>query len=250
MYLLSLFLGQARVTARHWRNAFFAGILLFVVGNGALVWALQFIDSGIVAMMIAFEPLVVVGFQWKMRGVKPGWNTLWGIVLGVFGMVLLVGQPNFVSDPNWMMALVAILLGIIAWAYISVWISEADMPKSTFQTAALQMLTGGAALLVIAVFTGDYKAFQFAEVTNRAWWSLAYLIIGGSILAFTAFNYLLKKVSTEKAVTNTYVNPVVALFLGWWLNSEVISNQSLLASVLLLGGVFLINSGLFRRKRK
>ena len=249
MYGIGRAMGQARVTAKHWRNATFAGFLLFVVGNGALVWALQYIDSGIVALMVAFEPLMVVGFQWKMQSRRPGWTTLFGIVLGIVGMGLLVGQPDFVSDPHWMYALIAIFIGMIGWAYVSVWLTEAEMPNSIFQTAALQMLTGGVILLVIAVFHGDMQAFRFAEVPPKAWWSLGYLILGGSILAFTAFNYLLKKVATEKVVTNTYVNPVVALFLGWWLNSEHISDQSLLASVLLLGGVVLINSRLLRRKK-
>ncbi|MBK8491362.1 MAG: EamA family transporter [Saprospirales bacterium] len=250
MYVIGRMAGQAKVTALHWRNALFAGILLFVIGNGALVWALQYIDSGIVALMVAFEPLMVVGFQWKMRGRKPGWDTLFGIMLGIIGMLLLVGQPEFVADPHWMTALIAIFIGMIGWAYVSVWLTEAEMPNSVFQTAALQMLTGGAVLLLIALLHGDIQAFHLAEVTNKAWWSLGYLIIGGSILAFTAFNFLLKKVATEKVVTNTYVNPVVALFLGWWLNKEHISNQSLLASILLLGGVILINSRLIRRKKK
>lgn len=250
MYVIGLAIGQAKVTRKHWRNAIFAGFLLFVVGNGALVWALQYIDSGIVALMVAFEPLMVVGFQWKMRGLRPGWKTLAGILLGIFGMALLVGQPDFVSDPHWVTALVAIFIGMIGWAYVSVWLTEAELPNSTFQSASLQMLAGGPILLIIAVFHGDFQAFHFAEVTAKAWWSLGYLTLGGSILAFTAFNFLLKKVATEKVVTNTYVNPVVALFLGWSLNSEHISNQSLMASVLLLGGVVLINSRLIRRRRK
>jgi drug/metabolite transporter (DMT)-like permease len=250
MYLIGRAVGQARVTRRHWRNAAWAGLMLFVIGNGAVVWALQYIESGIVALVVAFEPLIVVGFQWKMRGHKPGMNTLAGIALGVVGMILLVGQPEFVADANWMAAMGAIFVGMLAWAYISVWLADADLPNSTFQSAALQMLTGGVVLLAIALVHGDYQQFQLAQVTGRAWGSLAFLVVCGSILAFTAFNFLLKKVTTDKVVTNNYVNPVVALFLGWWLNHEAISAQSLIASVLLLGGVVLINTVRVRRVRR
>ncbi|MFZ2899665.1 MAG: EamA family transporter [Saprospiraceae bacterium] len=250
MYGIGMAMGQAKVTARHWRNATWAGIMLFVVGNGAVVWALQYIDSGIVALVVAFEPLIVVGFQWKMQGIKPGWNTLVGIALGVIGMVLLVGQPEFVADPHWMTAMAAIFLGMVAWAYISVWLSGADLPNSTFQSAALQMIPGGVILMAIALINGDMAEFSLAAVAPRSWWSLAFLVVCGSILAFTAFNYLLKKVPTDKVVTNTYVNPVVALLLGWWLNHEKISGQSVAASVLLLGGVVLINSGLLFGKEQ
>ena len=248
MYVIGMVFGQGKVSPKHWRNSIFAGILLFVIGNGALVWALQYIDSGIVALMVAFEPLIVVVFQWKLKGRKPGLDTMGGIALGIIGMALLVGQPEFVSDPHWMTAVVAIFFGLVSWAYISVWLADADLPNSVFQSAAMQMLSGGLILMAIALIAGDFPKFHFSEVPGKAWWSLAYLIVGGSVLAFTAYNYLVKKVSPEKAVTNTYVNPVVALFLGWWLNSEKISGQSLLASVLLLGGVFLINARLFLRK--
>lgn len=249
MYVLGMAFGQAKVTRQHWRNAFFAGFMLFVMGNGALVWALQYIDSGIVALIVAFEPLLVVILQWKMKARKPGLLTIGGIFLGVVGMALLVGQPEFAGDRNWIAAMVVILFGMIAWAYISVWLTDADMPNSVFQAAAMQMISGGAVLLVIAVFTGDYMKFNPGAVPEKAWWSVLYLIIGGSVVAFTAFNYLIKKVSTEKAVTNTYVNPVVALFLGWWLNSEKITGQSIVASVLLLGGVFLINARMLIPKK-
>ncbi|MCB0625688.1 MAG: EamA family transporter, partial [Saprospiraceae bacterium] len=136
----------------------------------------------------------------------------------------------------------AIFLGMLAWAYVSVWIPTADLPNSNFQSAALQMLSGGVLLLVISVFTGDIARFDWTQVSERSIRSFIYLILGGSILAFTSFNYLLKNVATEKVVTNTYVNPVVALFLGWWLNHEQVSSQSVFASVLLLGGVVLINT--------
>ena len=242
MLLVGLALKQAKVTARQWRNAFIAGFLLFVVGNGALVWSLQYIDSGIVALVVAFEPLLVVLLQWKMRGRRPTIDTLIGIFLGVIGMGLLVGQPTFLADPNWLVGLGAIFLGMLAWAYVSVWIPTADLPNSNFQSAALQMLSGGVLLLVISVFTGDIARFDWTQVSERSIRSFIYLILGGSILAFTSFNYLLKNVATEKVVTNTYVNPVVALFLGWWLNHEQVSSQSVFASVLLLGGVVLTNT--------
>jgi drug/metabolite transporter (DMT)-like permease len=248
MYVIGLALGEGRVSLLHWRNATFAGVLLFVVGNGALVWALQYIDSGLVALMVAFEPLIVVAFQWAMRGRQPGWETLLGIALGIAGMGLLVGQPQFVADPHWLTAVIAIFFGMIAWAYVSVWLVTAEMPQSIFQTAALQMLTGGVILLLVALLAGDFARVDVDAIPPRAWGAVAFLVFFGSIVAFTSFNYLLKKVSTEKVVTNTYVNPVVALLLGWGFNNESISGQSIAASVLLLGGVALINARFTMKK--
>jgi len=247
MYVLGRVAGQERVSRKHWRNGLFAGLLMFVVGNGAMVWALQYIESGILAMIVAFEPLIVVGFLRMIRRRKPGAETLAGIALGIFGMALLVGQPDFVSNPKWVIALVVMFFGITAWAYVSVYLVDADLPKSPFQTSAIQMLPGGLILLAISFFAGDFSDFHLRDVPERAWWSMIYLIIGGSVLAFTAYNFLVRTVSPEKVVTNTYVNPVVALFLGWWLNAEKISGQSLIASALLIGGVFLINLRLLKR---
>ncbi len=241
LYGYCLLIGKKSPTRMQIKNTLYAGLFLFAMGNGLVVWALQFVDSGIAALVVAFEPLVVVLMMWKMKAEKPTINVWSGIFLGILGMGLLVGQPEFINDVNWLWGVAAIFGAIISWGYISIWITDANLPESLLQSAALQMFFGGVIMLSMGLLLGEYPLFDYQQIGARAFWSLGYLIIFGSIVAFTAFNFLLKNVSPTKIVTSTYINPVVALLLGYYLNQEGISGQSLLAAGLLIVGVVLIN---------
>jgi len=183
-----------------------------------------------------------------MKGEKPALTGWLGLALGMVGMVLLVGQPEFINDAEWMMGLGMIYIGIISWAWISIKMSSLDMPKSLILSAGLQMIIGGVFLFVLSFIKAEYVNFEFDSVTQRAFYSLLFLIVFGSILAFTAFNYLLLKVSPFKVSTGSYINPIVALYLGWLLNSEHISTKTIIASGFLLGAVILINLGKIKSK--
>ena len=241
LYGYCMLIGKKSPTRTQVQNTFFAGLFLFAMGNGLVVWALQYVDSGIAALVVAFEPLIVVLMMWKMKNEKPTANIWAGILLGILGMGLLVGQPEFINDVNWLWGVAAIFAAIIAWGYISIWITDANLPESLLQSAALQMFFGGIVMLMMGLVLGEYPLFDYQKIGTRAFWSLGYLIIFGSTMAFTAFNFLLKNVSPTKIVTSTYINPVVALFLGYYLNKEGISGQSLMAASLLIIGVVLIN---------
>ena len=131
---------------------------------------------------------------------------------------------------------------MVAWGYGSLFIAKADMPKPQLVNSSVQMMTGGSLLLLVSTFVeqpADINVFQLSSTTYGA---MLYLILFGSIIAFSSFNYLLTKVSTEKVATSTYVNPVVALFLGWYFRDELITNQSILAACIMLTGVFFINT--------
>ncbi len=245
LYGYCLMIGKKPPTRAQVQNTFFAGLFLFAMGNGLVVWALQFVDSGIAALVVAFEPLVVVLMMWKMKSEKPTLNTWGGILLGISGMGLLVGQPEFINDASWLWGVAAIFGAILAWGYISIWMTDANLPESLLQSAALQMFFGGIIMLGMGLLLGEYPMLDYQQIGVRAFWSLWYLIIFGSIIAFTAFNFLLQNVSPTKIVTSTYINPVVALVLGYYLNQEGISGQSLMAAGLLIVGVVLIN---WRRK--
>ena len=241
MLLLAWLVHPVRITRRQWMHGSYAGLLLFVVGNGGLVWVLQYLDSGLTALFVSFEPILVIALQRVLQRKTPHWLTLLGIASGVVGMFLLAGQPSFYLNPMALIALLVIFASIGSWAYISIWLPTSDRPPTHFHSAAVQMLTGGIVLLVIAAINGSLWTTDFTAISTRVWGSFIFLVLGGSIIAFTSFNYLLSEVSTEKVVTNAYVNPVVALFLGWLLNQEVIAPQALIATVFLLGGVFLIH---------
>lgn len=238
---VSRLISPIKVTRKQLFNCLFAGFFLFTLGNGAVAWALQHIDSGITALFISFEPLIVAMMLWKWKAQKPVKETWIGIALGITGMALLVGQPNFVSSPIFLTAASCVFIALFSWGFISIWISDADLPKSILQSASWQMIMGGLGLFVMSLIFGEYDRIVIDDFSSRAIYSFGYLVIFGSILAFSAFNYLLKNVSPTKVVTSAYINPVVAVIVGWWLNNEQFSGQSILAASILLTGVFFIN---------
>lgn len=242
LFGLSFLLGAKRPTREHWKNTALLGVFFFLIGNGGAVWALQFIDSGIEALIIAAQPLVIVLMMWSMNGTRPVGKTLFGIGLGVAGMAMLVTQDKFMSDGQILIGIAVVLLCVLSWGYASVKISKIALPESKALGAGMQMILGGAMLFAVGIFAGELPAFDWGKITERGAWSWLYLVVFGSVVAFSAFNYLLLKVSPDKVSTNTYVNPVIALLLGWGLNGEALTQQSLLAAALLLVGVVLINT--------
>lgn len=241
LLLISSFFSPIKISWNQFKNLAFAGLLLFGIGNGLVTWALQYVDSGITALVISLEPLVVAFMLWGYKKQKPQINTWVGIGLGIIGMTLLVGQPKFVSSWEWMVGFSFIFIAMLAWGYISIWIASADLPKSVFQSASVQMILGGLMLLGTSIGMQEIQNFDWSTLTTRAVGSWIYLMIFGSIFAFSAFNYLLLKVSPTRVVASSYVHPVIAMFLGWWLNKEGVSAQSMLAAGILLTGVVFIN---------
>lgn len=234
-------------TKRQIRNSAVVGLLMFAMGNGLAVWSLNYIDSGVSAILIALQPLVIVLIEWVFRSKRPNRTTICGICLGVVGVVLLTGQPQFQTGTGPLLALLAILVAITSWGTATVWIPTADLPSSMFERVALQMLFGSVFLFPASYCLGEFETFRFEDVTAYGFWSLVYLIVFGSLAALTAFNYLLTKVPPAKVVTNTYVNPIIAVFLGWLFNGEKVGWRTSVAAGFLLTGVFLIVQN---RKRK
>ncbi|MFK7821312.1 MAG: EamA family transporter [Planctomycetaceae bacterium] len=232
--------GPLTATKRQLRNCAIVGLLMFSIGNGLAVWSLKYINSGISAIVIALQPLVVVMIEWLFQGKRPNRATVVGIFLGVVGVGLLVGQPQFQTGWGPMLGFFALIVALLAWGSSTVWIPVADLPRSMLERTALQMLFGSAILIATSACIGEIDMFTPSEISPRVWWSLAYLVVFGSLMAMTAFNFLLVTIPPSKVVTNTYVNPVIAVFLGWWLNDEPFQWTTLVAAAFLLTGVFLI----------
>ena len=242
-----------KITKRQIRNTMIAGFLFLTLGNGLVVWALKFVDSGFAALEISAQPLVVLILLRILEGKKIKPMSILGVIIGCIGIYLLVSQKEMIGQKGMITGMIMIFICMLSWAYGSLFVAKADLPTNFFVNTGYQMLFGGAMLLVASFAIGEEQlAFSLwnTEVIN----SMLMLIIFGSIVAFTAFNYLLCKVSPEKVATSTYVNPIVALFLGWYFLNETISTQSIIAAAVLLTGVFFINTKkmipLFKRFNK
>lgn len=228
-------------TAQRAKNAAIAGVLMLTIGNGAAVWALQYIDSGLSAMLVSSQPLFLLLIMYFIDGKKVPMKSIIGIVLGIAGIYFLVSDQTIAAGENFYLGVLMVMVAVLMWAYGSYFVAKAELPRNHFVNAGVQMLFAGVSLFVVSLILQENWA-SLAHLTLPAIGAWAYLVVFGSVIAFTAFNYLLKKVSAEKVATNTYVNPVVALFLGWLLLSEPITPRALFASALLLLGVFFINS--------
>lgn len=241
LYGFTFLQGAPRPRSHEVRNAVGIGILFLSFGTGAVVWAEQFIDTSLAALIIAFDPLLIMALLWLLVGQRPPWISWIGGAISIGGVLLLVGQPQLTGTPETIQGLLAIGFALICWALGSIYISRVRLPQSRFRGTALQMLGGGLFLLTFSALTGEATTFDPAGLEARSVYAWLYLVFFGGILAFSCFNFLLSKVSPEKVATSTYVNPVVAVLLGWGFNGEVITQQTLLAGALLLTGVFFIN---------
>ena len=222
-------------------NASLVGVLFLTFGNGGITCALQYVDSGLTALLVSAQPLVLLFMLWAIDK-KPLPLLSWvGVFLGMLGIYLLLSQNQLVSRENQLLGIGLIFFSLICWGTGSIIVSRKDMPSSHMTNTAIQMIVGGFIMLVISLVWEGSWGFDFAPVRHISWFALAYLAIFAGAVSFTSFNYLLKHVSTEKVVTSTYVNPVIALWLGWMFRDELLTSTSLIATIVLLTGVYFIN---------
>lgn len=224
------------------RNAGIAGILFLTLGNGGVVWALQYVDSGMTALLVSAQPLVLILLLRIHEKKKISYQSWIGVFLGIAGIYLLSNQNALIETKMQVIGLFVIFLCLIAWGYGSMFVSKADMPASSFENSAYQMIIGGFSMILVSFLLGEPRT-HWSTLSELTIYSMIFLVLFGSILAFTSFNFLLRHVSPEKVSTNTYVNPIVALFLGWIVLSEIITLQSIMATCILLTGVYFIHKG-------
>lgn len=226
-----------------WRTGWISGFLLLVSGNGLVVWAEQTVPSGLTALVIGFTPAWFAVMDWlRPGGLKPQARTLVGIVVGFGGMALLVSPRGaaahgFVLNP-WGVA--ALILAGISWAAGSLFSKHAPNGGSLWMTAALQMICGGATLLLLAFLAGEFKGVHPGAVSMQSAAALLYLIVFGSWIGFSAYVWILKVSKPAHVATYAYVNPVIALFLGRILLGEELNTRVLLAAAIILAGVVII----------
>lgn len=242
IFIIAAFMKKdLRITPRQFLNTVIAGFLFLSFGNGVVVWALKYVDSNFAALEISAQPLIVLLMMWGFRGQRIKAMSMIGIVLGIIGIYLLVNQDAVIKDTNAWIGVGLIFAAMLSWGYGSLFVGTADLPRSPFVNTGYQMASGGLMMLAVSPLLGETWSNPM-DWQPQTHWSMLLLVLFGSIVAFTAFNYLLKVVSPEKVATNTYVNPIVAMVLGWSLLDEAISTQSVIAAIILLTGVFFINS--------
>tara|TARA_R110001606_G_scaffold2959_10_gene12925 strand:- start:16579 stop:17514 length:936 start_codon:yes stop_codon:yes gene_type:complete len=242
IFIISKILGlPLKITKKQFKNTFFAGFLFLTFGNGVVVWALKYVDSGFAALEVSSQPLVVLLMMRVLQGKKIQPMSVIGVILGITGIFLLVGQQEIIAQEGAILGMVLIFICMLSWSYGSLFVGKADLPANFFVNTGYQMLSSGLSLLLISTLFGETWSSP-TQWSTPVIWSMLLLIIFGSIVTFTAFNYLLRIVSPEKVATSSYVNPIIAMILGWYFLNEAITLQSAIASVILLTGVYFINT--------
>jgi drug/metabolite transporter (DMT)-like permease len=231
-------------TPRQWWNAASVGVLLLALGTGGVVWAEQRVPSGLTALVVAAMPIWLVTFEAiRPRGRRPSALAVAGIVIGLVGQAILARAPA-APGGHATVSLVglAVLLGAtMSWAAGSLRARLVDLPASRLRTTAIEMLAGGAALLLAGAIDGEWAAFDPARLSAASVAAWLYLIVFGSLVAFTAFVWLNETVAPARVATYAYVNPVVAVALGWAFLGEPITARTVVAAVVILGAVLVIN---------
>jgi len=242
IFIISKAMGKSlAITRKQFINAFIVGVLFLSFGNGIIVWALKYVDSGFAALEISAQPLVVLLLMWLLQGKRIKPMSLVGVGLGILGIFLLVGQKQIIAKEGTVLGMIMIFACMLSWAYGSLFVGKADLPKNFFVNTGYQMFTAGITLALASLTFGE-QWIAPNEWGQPVQLSMVLLIIFGSIVAFTSFNYLLKTVSPDKVATSTYVNPIIALILGWYILDEQITLQSIIAAAVLLTGVYFINT--------
>lgn len=264
-----------RVTRKQCIDNAIGGFFMLLGGNGLVSWAEEKVPSGMATLVISLNPVFFVLAEWliasiqsqrasavqssgtlqssaqlgskqheaKQRGSRPNVWTLLGLVVGFLGLVILVGPgaSSQESEPLDPWRVLALVMACVNWTIGSMYIRYAKHPAEPFTGAGLQMLFGAGWMFAVSLLLGEWTAFRWDQVSAASWWSLVYLIVAGSLIGYTSFVWLMKHASPTLVSTYGYINPVVAVFLGWWILGETVGPRILLASLTIIAGVAMIS---------
>lgn len=242
LYLIRRVLGDPQPTSQEWRSASIIGIFLLVGGNGGVVWAEQWVVSGVAALLVATAPLWMILIDTlHPRGHKSGPKVILGVILGFAGIFILIHPFQSIrhGDIHLIGALVLILASLF-WSIGSLYSRQAKLPSSPLLGTGMEMLAGGVGLLLLGILSGEMRQLSWGSISKESWLGLIYLIVFGSWIGFTAYTWLLRTAPTPLVSTYAYVNPIVAVFLGYFIAEEPLTLRILIATVLVVGSVALI----------
>ena len=243
LYLWGRLRSGERPTAVHWKSATTIGLMLLLIGNGGLSWAEKLIPSGVAALIVAVSPLWFILLEWMQGGIKPSAGVFLGLFLGTFGTLILIDPADLVGggEVNVLGAIV-LLFSSVCWAIGSLYSRKAQLPSSPPLANGMEMLVGGVALLILSAGSGELNSFHISAVTSRSLLGVAYLIVFGSIIGFSSYVWLLHATTPTRASTYAYVNPIVAVLIGWLFGGEALPARVLVAAALIIAAVAAITT--------
>jgi len=244
LFVLTLLRGYSLPSFRQWRSAAWVGFLLSGIGNCAVAYALKFMPTGLVALLVATLPvwMVVLDYLFFAKQ-KPTIVTIFGLAVGLIGMYILLNPAaNLKNQEVVLWPAFLVFVGSICWAWGSIQSPYLAMPPQ-MQATAVQMLAGGTFALIVSTIVEPNGMAAIAQMNTQTYWAMAYLIVIGSFVGYSAYVWLINNAPPSLTATYAYVNPVVAMLLGWLFLNETLSARTLVASAVILGGVILITIG-------
>jgi drug/metabolite transporter (DMT)-like permease len=235
--------GAAAPPRSLWRSALIVGALLLLGGNGAVVWAEQHVPSGVAALLVATVPCWMVLLEWlRPGGVRPTFAVVLGLVLGTAGIIILIGPDALGAGRVDPIGAGVLALGSLSWATGSIYSRSIRIPATPLLFTGMQMLAGGACLTAFGLLLGEAGEVDLGAVSARSALALLYLILFGSLIGYTAYIWLLRVSTAAKVATYAYVNPVVAVLLGWLFAGEALTTRMMLAAAVIVTGVAVITA--------
>jgi drug/metabolite transporter (DMT)-like permease len=239
--------GDTNVVRKQIPSLVLIGALFFLIGHGALAWAQQTVPSGVAALLVSSEPIIIALFEpFFTREGRVGKRTVLGMLIGISGIVVLVLPQGLNFENVNLLGSFGILIGASSWASGAIYSRVAKLPRSSLITGGSQLLFGGMLLIIMSFILGEWSDFNFSQVVVRSWLGLMYLVVFGSIITFSAYTWLLTVTSATRISTHTFINPIVAVLAGWAFAGEALTIEMLIAAVLIIISVYLV---LFRKAK-
>ncbi len=252
LYLLMRRRGLPRPTRKQWAATAVVGLFLLLGGNGLVSWAEVRVPSSVTAIIVGSVPLwIVILDAVRPHGIRPMWPTVVGILIGFVGILVLIDPLRLRTseDSVDMIGALALLVASLCWAIGSIYSREhhSEMPKQPLLGSGMEMLVGGAALLAIGTLSGEWASFELANISTSSLIGMGYLIFFGSLVGYASYSWLLGVAPTALVSTYAYVNPLVAVIMGSLIANEEVNFRVILATLLIVGGVIIINTSSWLR---
>jgi drug/metabolite transporter (DMT)-like permease len=245
LYIWRIWAGDEAPKGVHWRSAAVIGLFLLLGGNGGVVWAEQRVPSGVASVLIGATPLWMVLLDAiRPGGSRPNARTLVGVLLGFAGIIWMIGPFDRQISQGSIdkIGAMVLLLGALSWATGSIYGRQAQLPKSPLLTTGMEMLAGGLGLLLLGSLLGEWGRLDLHGIQPSSWWGFLYLIFFGSLVAYSAYSWLLRVAPIPLIATYAYVNPLVAIFLGVVIANEPLTVRTLVSALVIVSAVIVINT--------